>query len=141
MEMQKTKMGISVGMLGAAIYLTGLFSGYLVTVLLVGYVLLVEDNPWLRRMSVRAITLMIIFSLLSTLVGLIPDLIAFVDSVFRVFNGIFAPMLLTNIVNVVLDALSVLRTVLFLLLGVKALSQSTIHIPVVDELVARYMDK
>ena len=27
--MQKTRLGISVGMLGAAIYLTGLFCGYL----------------------------------------------------------------------------------------------------------------
>lgn len=42
--MQKTRLGISVGMLGAAIYLTGLFSGYLVAVLLTGYVLLFEEN-------------------------------------------------------------------------------------------------
>lgn len=45
--MQKTRLGISVGMLGAAIYLTGLFSGYLVVVLMVGYVLLFEENSWL----------------------------------------------------------------------------------------------
>ena len=50
--MQKTRLGISVGMLGAAIYLTGLFSGYVVAVLMAGYVLLFEENSWLRRSAV-----------------------------------------------------------------------------------------
>ena len=60
--MQGTKLGISVGMLGAAIYFTGLFSGYIVPVLLVGYVLMFEENGWLRRSAVKAISLMVFFS-------------------------------------------------------------------------------
>ena len=52
--MQKAKLGISVGLLGAAIYFTSLFSGYLVPVILTGYVLLFEENDWLRKNAVKA---------------------------------------------------------------------------------------
>ena len=58
--MQKTKLGISVGLLGAAIYFTGLFSGYLVAVLLAGYVLMFEENEWLRKNAVKAVALMMV---------------------------------------------------------------------------------
>ena len=51
--MQKTRLGISVGLLGAAIYFMGLFSGYLLAVLLAGYVLLFEENSWLRKNAVK----------------------------------------------------------------------------------------
>ena len=44
-------------LLAAGIYFTGLFGGYLVAVLLTAYVLLVEDDEWLRRSSVKAVIL------------------------------------------------------------------------------------
>ena len=47
----------SIGLLGAAIYFTGLFSGYIVPVLLVGYVLMFEENGWLRRSTAKALSL------------------------------------------------------------------------------------
>ena len=74
--MQKTRLGISVGMLGAAIYLTGLFSGYVVAVLMAGYVLLFEENSWLRRSAVKAVSLMVFFSFITVLINLIPNAIS-----------------------------------------------------------------
>ena len=59
--MQKTRLGISVGLLGAATYFAGLFSGLLAALLLAGYVLMFEENEWLRRSVVKAITLTILF--------------------------------------------------------------------------------
>ena len=56
------------GMLGAAIYLTGLFSGYLVAVLIAGYVLLFEENGWLKRSAVKAVSLMVFFSFITVLI-------------------------------------------------------------------------
>ena len=56
-SMQKTKIGMTVGLLGAAIYFIGLFSGYLTVVLLIGYVLLFEENEWLRKSAVKAVAL------------------------------------------------------------------------------------
>ena len=53
--MQKAKLGISVGLLGAAIYLTALSGSLLGLLVLAGYVLLVEDNQWLRLSAVKAV--------------------------------------------------------------------------------------
>ena len=50
--MQKSKLGISVGLLGALIYFAGLINP-LAMIVLVGYVLLKEENPWLRKAQLR----------------------------------------------------------------------------------------
>ncbi len=46
--MQKTKLGVSVALMGAALYFLGLFSGYVALIILAGYVLLMEENVWLK---------------------------------------------------------------------------------------------
>ena len=60
--MQKTRLGISVGMLGATIYLSGLFGGYVAILLLAGYSLLFEENIWLKKSAVKAVALLLFFS-------------------------------------------------------------------------------
>lgn len=77
--MQKTRLGISAGLLGAAIYFVGLFSGYLVAVVLTGYVLLFEENSWLRKSAVKAVFVMALFSLLITVLNLVPNAISFIN--------------------------------------------------------------
>lgn len=137
--MQKTKLGISVGLLGAAIYFTGLFSGYLVAVVLAGYVLLCEDNQWLRKSAVKAISVMIAFSFLITVVNLIPNAISVIDSIVSMFGGNFYLAFISNLVNAVVAALNIIEKLVLLGLGVKALNQGTITVPVVDNLINKYM--
>lgn len=138
--MQKTKLGVSVAVLGAAMYFTGLFSGYVVAVVLAGYILLMEENEWLKKTAVKAVALMIAFSLLSTLLGLIPDVINFINSIFIIFDGDFSIPVVSKIVYMLGEAISLVRIVLFLLLGLKALHQGTIKVPVVDKLVNKSME-
>lgn len=138
--MQKTRLGIKVGMLGAAIFFGGLFSGYLVAIILAGYVLLFEENAWLRRSAVKAVALMFFFSLLTAVISLIPDAIDFINSVVYIFNGNFNLIVLNKIVNALISGINIVENVLFIGLGYKALSQGTIVIPVVDNLVSKYMD-
>ena len=106
--MQKTRLGISVGLLGAAIYFMGLFSGYLLAVLLAGYVLLFEENSWLRKNAVKAMSVMAVFSL-------------------------------SNLISAAVAALNIIEKLLIIGLGVKALTQGTIAVPVVDNLINKYM--
>lgn len=137
--MQKTKLGISVGLLGAALYFMGLFSGYLVTVLLAGYVLLYEDNEWLKKVAVKAIAVMVLFSFVSAIVNLIPNAMSVIDSIVSVFGGNFYVAFISNLVNAVVTALNVIEKLLLLGLGVKALNQGTIAVPIVDDLINKYM--
>lgn len=138
--MQKTKLGISVGLMGAIAYFAGLFSGYLVAILIFGYIMLVEDNPWLRKTAVKSIVLLVTFSALSAVIGLIPDFISFINTIFNVFESYFSLPVVTNILAVITSALSILKTVVFLVLGLKALNQGTLNIPVVDNLTNKNME-
>lgn len=137
--MQKTKLGISVGLLGAVLYFMGLFSGYMVVVLLAGYVLLFEENEWLRKTAVKAVSVMVVFSFLITVVNLIPNAISLIDYIVSMFGGSFYIAFISNLVNAVVAALNIIEKLLLLGLGMKALNQGSISVPVVDKLINKYM--
>lgn len=136
--MQKTKLGISVGLLGAVMCFTGLFSGYLVAVVLMGYILLFESNEWLRKTAVKVIVVMISFSALSALIGFIPDAIGLIDDVFGIFGGSFSISFISNIVILVNSVLNILEKIILLLLGFKALSMGTFSIGPIDSIADKH---
>ena len=138
--MQKTRLGISVGMFGAAIYLTGLFSGYVVAVLMAGYVLLFEENSWLKRSAVKAVSLMVFFSFITVLINLIPNAISCINYIASMFGSSFHMVFISNLVSAITSIIDIIEKLLFIGLGVKALNQGTIAVPVVDKLVSKYMD-
>lgn len=137
--MQKTKLGIPAGLLAAGIYFTGLFGGYLVAVLLTAYVLLVEDDEWLRRSSVKAVILMAVLSLTTTVLGFFPDVLEVISSLLSVFHVIFTYHTFSTIINVFIQVIDILKYVLFIILGIKALGARSVAIPVVDRLIYKYM--
>ena len=71
----KSKLGLSVGALGALVFFAALFGGYVGVLLVAGYIVLVEDNEWLRRSAVKAVFTLVFFSVLITVINLIPDLL------------------------------------------------------------------
>lgn len=137
--MQKSKLGISVGIVGAALYFAGLFNGLLLIAIIAGYVLFVEDNQWLRRTAVKSVVLYIFFALVSAIIGLLPDSIGFISSFFEVFGGSVSVPFVSSLVEFIDKGLSILKTVLFILLGFKALNQGTIVIPFIDSTVNKYI--
>ena len=138
--MQKTKLGITVGALGAITFFAGFFGGYLAAIVLAGYALLFEENAWLKRCVVKAVVLMVFFSVTVAIINVIPDLLEFVGNIASVFNGNFSIIKVNQIVNVLVSGLNLAERVLFLGCGVKALSQGTIVIPLVDKKVSKYID-
>lgn len=137
--MQKSRLGISVGLLGAAVYFAGLINGLLLITILAGYILLAEDNEWLRRTSVKAVVLCVAFSLASVVVGLIPETINVINSFVSIFGGSFSISFVSSLVKFVNDAIMFIRNILFVILGLKALHQGTIVVPVIDKMINKYM--
>lgn len=137
--MQRTKLGIPAGLLAAGIYFTGLFGGYLVAVLLTAYVLLVEDDEWLRRSSVKAVILMAVLSLTTTVLGFFPDILGVISSFLSVFHVVFTYHTFSTIINVFIQVIDILKYVLFIILGIKALGARSVAIPLVDGLIYKYM--
>lgn len=137
--MQKTKLGISVGLLGAGICFLGIFSGMLIMSLLVVYVLWVEENEWLRRTAVKAIVLMVAFSFLTAVLSLVPEAITMVNNVVAVFGGKFTLSWVNKVFLALETVVSYLQKIVFLGFGLKALNQGTIVIPVIDNFVSRHI--
>ena len=137
--MQKTKLGISVGLLGAAAYVAVYFGGYVPALLITGYVLLFEENEWLKRTCVKAIALSMLISVLLTVIGLVPDLLRWIDTIAAVFGSNFKYFVVDNIISVFTVAVGIIKTCLFLVLALKALTQSTIVVPVVDKFISKYI--
>ena len=134
----RTKLGISVGLLGAATYLAAYFGGYVPAILLAGYVLLVEDNEWLRRTVVKAVALLISFAFLQALIGFIPSILSWIYTLVDIFDGKFEYETVTSIITLITKAIEIVKTCLFLILGAKALNQGTVTVPFVDGIVNKY---
>ena len=95
-----------------------------------------------EKCVVKAVVLMLLYSLLSTVVGLIPQMFSFSSGEDALLGGYY--LYLTgaySIVVAILVALNFARIGLFIALGLKALNEKTITIPIVDKMIDRYMDK
>ena len=138
--MHKSNFGVSVGAVGAAAYLLTLFGGYTPALLLVGYILLFENNNWLKRVAVKAIVLQFLFSLSNLVIGLIPDVIGVLNSFASVFGGNVYISFISLLCNALQDLLSLVKVVLMLVLSLKALKQSTVVIGFIDNLINKCME-
>lgn len=136
--MQKTRFGISVGLMGAAIYFVGLFGGYTAMLLLAGYVLLFEENGWLRRASVKAVAVVMLFSLLATFVGFIPDVISMITNVHRMSEEQFSVPEWSGLSAAILNGIEMIKCLLLIILGFRSLKQRTVVIPLIDRLIDRH---
>lgn len=137
--MQKTKIGISVGLMGAAVYFMGLCGGAVASLMLAGYVLLVEENQWLKKCAVKSIALYLLFAVVSYVVYLIPDVFNLISSFLNIFGVDFYPSFIHRIADTLSSALSLIKILFYLGLGFKALSQGDIRVPVLDNLIEKYM--
>ncbi|WP_294498926.1 hypothetical protein [uncultured Gemmiger sp.] len=139
--MQKTRLGISVGLMGAALYLTAFFGGIIPVLLLAGYVLLFEENPWLRMAAVKAVAVLLAFAFLTSAIGMITDLTDMVVDLFGIARLSLSTLLspFTSFMSFIYDIVNFIEKLLFFALGVTALFQGNIPVPVVDNLIRNHM--
>ena len=138
--MEKTKLGISVGLFGALLYAVGLWGGYFLTIAAVAYVLIREENAWLKQTAVKALALTFLFPLISVAIGIIPDLVGLVQSVMNLFDEFFSMEIILEIETVLRNILNIVEYVVFILLGIFALGKKTIRLPLVDAAVEKHVN-
>ena len=145
--MEKTKLGVSVFLLAALCCFLGLFAGYVLTGVLVGYILLREEHIWLRRFSATILSLMVVFSLAFFALDLLPNLITLFTTELLGAVGIGIPHVLYNIVNVVTgffgwlgSILNLCKSALFVVLGILTLCGKPFQIPVISKIVAKHIN-
>lgn len=133
--MQKTKLGMSIGLLSAVIYFTALFGGYIPLFMIAGYVLIFEQNDWLKRVCFKAVILLIAFSMITAIVGVLPNLMNSFSNFIQIFHGDFSYVLLSRIVNIFNDIMSIIKVILFIMLGFKAYKIQDIRISNIDKII------
>ena len=136
--MEKSKLGIPVTLLAGLTCLLGLYGGYIITGILVGYVLLKEEDLWLKKFCVKILALMLAFSLASTVLGLIPDLMHLMYSFLEIFNVHIYLSFIHNVFNFFGSILSLGKVVLFLVMAFFAVTNKSFKIPVVDPFLDKH---
>lgn len=135
----KTKIGLSVGLVGMGVYLLGLFGGFTVLFLVAGYILVAEENAWLRVTAAKACILAVLFSLANVLIGLIPDLLGILTSTLAVFEVPFRLYWVNNLFSAIHGVVNVVKILLFLLLAFKALTMENVVLGPLDAFLKNHM--
>ena len=137
--MEKTRFGVSVSLVAAIACLLGYYSGYVITGVLVGYVLLMEDSQWLKRFCVKVLMLMLAFSVASTAIGLIPTLLGLLYDFLDVFGVNLYLSFIENVFALLGSFLGLVKTVTFLGLAFVGLSRKEIKVPFVDKFIEKHI--
>ena len=139
--MEKTKLGISVGLLGALVFVSG-YTSLTVLALVGGYVLLKEENSTLKKYVVYAAELLIAFLAASMCISAIETVFDFLNfnswmtsvdglsTVYRVIMALFETLT---------DILYIAEILVFGFLALMALAGKEIKIAFLDKLVEKHM--
>ena len=138
--MEKTKLGISVGLMGAIVFLTALGGGITPLFLLAGYVFFKEENVWLKKNTVKAIAVLLVYYIAYYALGLIPDVLGLLLDTIGLVGINISLSFINNLVYIVRDAVNVVKTILLLLSGLTALNMGTIKVPFIDNLIDKHMN-
>ena len=136
--MQKTKLGISIGLFGAGMYFVGLISIFPL-VIMAGDVLLFEENDWLKWTAVKAVSVVVLFTILSSFLSLLNNSTSFLNDIVFLFRGYVDLSALNRIISILRTILSFIQTLILLILGFKALKLGNMKVAAVDKTINKHM--
>lgn len=136
--MLKTKLGISIALVGAAMHFLGAIS-FTPAVLLAGYVLIAEQNEWVKRQAAKMIGVVVLFGLLSIAVGWIDDVVGVLNIIVRWFNSDVYLSVPANLTNLIRYIISIVKEVLLLVMGFRALGMKNVKIGLIDKPLDKFM--
>lgn len=142
----KTKLGIGFGLAACLCYLIGFFFGSLALVVVAGYVLLCEDNAFVRNAAIKALGITLFFSVVSALINLIPnvfDIFNYIGNIFEIgeksFNSLKAISKINQILGFIKYLLDICEKLVMLFLAYLAVRMRTLKFPVVDGLISKFV--
>jgi hypothetical protein len=135
----KSKIGLSVGIIAAAAYFLGLIAGYVPLLLIVGYVLICEENRWLKIAVVKALLISLFFSVVQSVIGFIPNFFTILTNLGEIFDQEWYFITIPRLVNFFTYLITILEKVIMLLFGFMAIAQKTIRIAPFDNLIKKVL--
>lgn len=138
--MEKTKLGISVKLLAAIICLSPLFGGSVVFFGLVLYVLLMEKNEWLKKMTIRTLVIVFVCAAASAILDFVPNIISVMDSFANIFRTNFHIPFVSDLFYAANHVVSVARTIVLLIMSLKCFTEDNVEIKQLEDFVAKHVD-
>ena len=132
--MEKAKIGISVTLVGAFIYLVALFGGYTPLILVAGYILIAEESAQLKKAAVTGLAVLLAASCVNFLIGLLPDLMDIVYSLLRIFKVYIHVEFIDNIVNFLSNLVYLARSLALAGLAFLSVTNKPVKLPFIDKL-------
>lgn len=140
--MEKSRLGISVGLVAAILYFMGLIN-VLGLVILAGYVLICENSVWLKKAAVKAVLLYAAFAMISVVMGIVGDIFGLINVpiswITNLFHGTFRlgwPFSLDRVINYIL---SIVKAILFLGMGFMSLKGKEVPFGPLDKAIEKHM--
>ena len=132
--MEKTKIGLSVALVSAFVYLVALFGGYAPLILVGGYILIAEESSQLKKAAVTAMAVLLAVSAAVFLVGLIPDLLNTVYTFLRLFDVQLYDSTIQTLANLLSNIIYIARSVALVGLAGLSLINKPMNLPFIDRL-------
>lgn len=144
--MEKTRFGISAALMAAIVCLLSYYGGYVIAGVMIGYVLLMEQSAFLKRIALKVLAVMLAFSLLNTVIYLIPNILSLIESAIYIFDEFaYGSEIYHNgfvrFMDFLASVLSTAKMVVMLLMGVFALLGKELKLPGLDQLLNKLTEK
>lgn len=134
--MEKTKIGLSAGIVGAIAFLVFQFGGFIPGLLILGYILLCEKNESLRVSAVTALLVTLAAYVLNLVIGLIPNLLSYVNSLLNIFEEYLEAEIVYNIESFLTSTVNLVKMVAMIGLAVFSFLNKPLQIPFVKKMLA-----
>ncbi|MBQ8812933.1 MAG: hypothetical protein IJZ85_00325 [Lachnospiraceae bacterium] len=138
--MEKTKLGISVKLLAAITCLAPLSGGYVFFLGLVLYILLMEKNEWLKKMTIQTVIITFVCSALSVVLDFVPSIISVMDSVMSIFGQSFSIAFVSNLFSTADRIVTTAKLFVLLVMSLKCFTEDNLQIKQLDDFMAKHVD-
>lgn len=137
--MLKSKMGVPIALLGAATFFLGALS-LTPTVLLIGYILIREENEWLRNVAIKASGVIIFFGLISVGFNCINEILQVLNVIVQRIDSSATTIAIPFDINSLLkNLLAFIENIVFVVIGFKALSMKTVKFGPIEKILNKYI--
>ncbi len=137
--MLKTKLGVSIALVGAAMYFLGAYS-FIPAVLLAGYVLIAEQNEWLKRQAAKMIGVVLLFGILSIAVSWLDDVVGVLNIIIHWFDkGASYLSIPANLTSLCQYIISLSKEIFLIVMGFMALGMKNVKLGAIDKLLDKFM--
>lgn len=134
--MQKSTLGISVGLFGGIVCLLAIAFGlqwYFLAI--VAFILLKENNEWLRRLILKVLIILVVVSVVCIFVNYVFGAVYDIVHIGKTAAEMIDLQWIKDIGSYVTKYLDIAKDVVIVIIGIKAFSQKHTSIKAVDKLI------